>query len=92
LEWGLGRVESEVIAIALKNPGCEVVLDDRLGRKCAVSLSIRIKGTVGIVILAKRKGLITEARPLIQRLIDAGIYFSDKWLSEVLSIVNEKWL
>jgi len=51
-----------------------------------------VKGTVGIIILAKRKGLITEARPVIQRLVDAGIYFSDKWLSEVLSMVDEKWL
>lgn len=91
LEWGLGKGESEVISLALKNSDYEVVLDDKLGRKCAVSLSIKVRGTVGTIILAKRQGLLEEARPVIQRLIDSGIYFSDKWLSEVLSIVDEKW-
>ena len=91
LEWGLGKGESQVISLALENPAYEVVLDDKLGRKCAVSLSIKVRGTIGIVILAKRKGLLSEARPVIQKLVDSGIYFSDKWLSNVLSMVGEKW-
>ena len=91
LEWGLGKGESEVISLALENSAYEVMLDDRLGRKCAISLSIKVRGTVGIIILAKRKGLLSEARPVIQRLIDSGIYFSDEWLSNVLSMVGEKW-
>lgn len=91
LEWGLGNGESEVISLALENSAYEVVLDDKLARKCAVSLSIKVRGTVGTIILAKRKGLITEAKPVIQRLINSGIYFSDRWLSEVLSMVDEKW-
>lgn len=97
LEWGLGRGESEAISLALENSRSEVVLDDKLGRKCAKTLSsevrgtIKIRGTVGIVVLAKKEGIITEARPVIQKLKDAGIYLSDKWLSEVLSIVDEKW-
>ncbi len=89
VEWGLGKGESEVIALALKNPNYEVVLDDKLGRKCAKTLSLKVRGTIGIVILAKRKGVITVAQPVIQKLMDAGIYFSDKWLSEILSMVDE---
>lgn len=83
IEWGLGKGESEVITMALKNPDYWVILDDRLGRKCAKTFGIKVMGTIGIIILAKKKGIIPEAKSIIKRLIDAGIYLSDAWISEI---------
>ena len=91
LEWGLGPGETEVISLALETPSCQVILDDRMARKCARAFALDIRGTVGLVILAKQKGTIALARPVIQKLIDSGIYFSDEWLRAVLALVDESW-
>ena len=60
--------EESVVTLALENPGCEVVLDDRAGRRCAEAHGVRLLGTLGVVILAKRIGRIAAARPIIEEL------------------------
>lgn len=77
--WDLGAGESEVLAYALANPEYVTVLDDAAGRRCARSLNINSIGTVGLFILAKRRQVITEVMPCIEKLRDAGL-----WLSEDL--------
>ena len=43
-----------------------VVLDDRAARNCAKSLQIRTLGTVGVILLAKRRGLIDSVGSTIK--------------------------
>src|SRR5207248_1013969 len=52
--WKLDSGEESVLTLALENPGCEAVIDDRAGRRCAEAHGITLLGTVGLVILAKR--------------------------------------
>ena len=54
--WDLGLGESRVLTYAYANWGCEAVLDDRAARTCAAALDIPVRGTLGILLLAKRKG------------------------------------
>ena len=62
--WDLGRGESEVLTLALGKPRTGVVLDDLQARKCAELFEISLIGTLGLVVLAKRKGLISAWPPL----------------------------
>ena len=41
----------------------------------ARSLGIPLRGTVGIILLAKKRSHIAKATPLIESLIDAGLRF-----------------
>jgi predicted nucleic acid-binding protein len=50
--WDLGRGESHVLTWALRHPGCEAILDDLAARKCAAALSIPVRGTLGVLLLA----------------------------------------
>jgi predicted nucleic acid-binding protein len=63
----LGAGEREVLALALETPDSVCVLDDALARQIASALQLRITGTLGILIDAKRTGLIpansSAARP-----------------------------
>ena len=75
--------------MALEKPRTGVVLDDLQARKCAELFEIPLIGTLGIVILAKRKGLIPLAKPFIERLAAVGLYINPAILTRILVGVGE---
>ena len=87
--WGLGPGESAVVALALVTPGCEALIDDLAGRRCAASLGVPVRGTLGIVLLAKKRGIVPAARPVLEELIEGGMYLSRHVLDEALRRVGE---
>jgi predicted nucleic acid-binding protein len=89
LGWDLGRGESAVLAWSLANPGACAVIDDLQGRRCAESLGIRLRGTVGLVLRARRTGAIKSARDALDRLRAGGMYLSERIVAEVLREVGE---
>lgn len=87
--WGLGPGETSVLSWALLHSGCLAILDDLAGRRCAQFLGIPLMGTLGLVLRAKRTGEIPAARPLVEKLRDAGMYLSDRVLEPALRLVGE---
>jgi predicted nucleic acid-binding protein len=65
------------------------VLDDLEARRCANSLNIRVIGSLGVVVMAKQKGLIIEAKPVIERLRRVGLYLDDGLVAKALEMVGE---
>lgn len=88
-DWALGPGESSVLSYAYANPGVEAIIDDLNGRKCASLLKIPVRGTLGIILVAKKRGLIPKARPVIEELIRSGLYLSRQILDEALRRVGE---
>lgn len=86
---GLGLGESAVLALAHTHAGAEVIIDDMAGRLCAASLNIPVRGTLGLVLAAKRNGRIEAARPVAERLLQTGMYLSKRVLDEALNLVGE---
>jgi predicted nucleic acid-binding protein len=74
--WDLGKGESQVLSLALKNSDFSAIVDDRAARRCSQALGITTIGTGGLLILAKRRGLIPSISPGIQALRDAGLWLS----------------
>ncbi len=62
---GLVRENLPVLALSLAHTDTEVIIDDLAGRKYADSLDIPVRGTLGLVLVAKKRGVIPEARPVI---------------------------
>lgn len=89
LAWDLGPGESAVLTLALERPGLEVVIDDLAGRRCAQALGIPVRGTLGIVLLGKRRGLIEQARPVVDELRAMGMHLSDAVADRALALVDE---
>ncbi len=81
--------ESSVLALVNEHPGSEAIIDDLVGRKCAASLNIPVRGTLGIVLVAKKRGLIPKARPIIEAMMTAGLYLSRKVVDEALKRIGE---
>lgn len=87
-EWRLGVGESTVLALAYKHK-LEAIIDDLAGRKCAASLEILVRGTLGIVLAAKHRGKIPAARPIVEDMMRAGLYLSRNVLDQALRRVDE---
>ena len=87
--WDLGPGESAVLAWAYAHPGTEAIVDDLAGRRCAAALGIPVRGTLGLVLTAKRRGIIPAARPVLEKLRHSGMYLSDRVLNQALALVGE---
>ncbi|MBW4558483.1 MAG: DUF3368 domain-containing protein [Trichormus sp. ATA11-4-KO1] len=87
--WDLGQGESAVLTWGYINPGTEVILDDLAARRCAVTLGIPVRGTLGIIITAKQRGAIPAARPILEQLRLCGMYLSDRVINQALALVGE---
>ena len=74
LRADLDHGESEAIALCLEQPTDLLIVDDAEARKTATGLGIAIMGTGGILVLAKRKGLIPSVREALQHLDRDGAF------------------
>ena len=86
----LGEDEKQSIFLAstLKK---EVLLliDDRAGRQAADNLKISKIGLVGILLLAKKRGLIDNVGSLLEELRAAGYWLSDQVIAVARKIAEE---
>lgn len=87
--WDLGLGESQVLSLAYTNPGYEVIIDDRAARNCALSLRIPVRGTLGVILLAKKEGLVSKVSPILNQLLKAGLRIDHALLKAALQLVNE---
>ena len=87
--WDLGAGESAVLTWARRNPGYEAILDDRAARDCATTLGLPVRGTLGVVLLARREGLIPRVEPVFQQLLGAGLRIAPDVLDMALKLAGE---
>ncbi len=63
--------EREAIELALQTKADRLLLDDEPARRLAQDFGLPVTGTLGVLILGKRAGLVETVRPLIEALIEA---------------------
>lgn len=91
LEWGLGPGETAVLALAKAHSSSVALLDDAVARTCAKVFGVPVLGSLGIILRAKKLGLLPSASETVQELRDAGLYLDDKILRRALHTVGESW-
>jgi predicted nucleic acid-binding protein len=87
--WNLGSGETAVLSYALAHPGIRAVIDDAAARRCARTLGIPLLGTGGILVLAKRRGLLPSVSQGLNRLRDSGLWLSDDLIRLLLIQAGE---
>lgn len=88
--WDLGQGESAVLSYALNNPGYWAIIDDREARRCALSLHCPFTGTVGVIALAKKMGIIQSIREILEKLKMARLWLSDDFIEQVCRKFGEQ--
>ncbi len=81
--------EAEAIATAMELGDVFVILDDRKARLLALQLSLKVIGTVGMLLRAKRFGVITEIKPLLTALNQVDFRISQALIQKALQIAGE---
>jgi len=90
LRMGLDEGEAEAIALGHEQQVEVVLLDEKDARRAARGLGLAVLGTVGILIWAKRAGLIASLREQLDALQTQGNFrLSRAVYEEALRIVRE---
>ena len=89
LRASLGPGESEAISLALETDARLIILDDRPARRLAQSLKLTVIGTLGLLLLAKRKELIPSVKPLIDGLIEFDFRVAPTLYEQLLADAGE---
>ena len=85
----LGRGEAEAITLALQISADLFLTDDQEAARAA--LGLKVIGTVGLTLLAKRKGLIPSVRETLDLLQErGGLYLSEAVRLEALRLAGEE--
>jgi uncharacterized protein len=85
----LGAGETEVLALALERAGALAILDDRLARRTAAVLGVPLRGTLGLLLEAKARGLVAAVEPLLNQLRSCGFRLSVETAHEFLARAGE---
>ena len=90
LRQGLDAGEAEAIALALEVEADLLLMDERLGRETARHLGMCYVGLIGVLIMAKRNGLIDNVKSRLAALRDvAGFWVSESLYIRVLQDAGE---
>ena len=86
---GLDQGEAEVLTLAEEYTARLVIVDERKGRRYAQRLGIPLTGTLGVLLLAKERGLLDLLVPLLADLQDAGLYLDAALVERMLVLAGE---
>lgn len=68
----------------------KLLIDDRRGRKIAKINKIHTIGSLGVLLAAKNKGLLTEVLPSLMKLNKSSIFISPDVIQSVLDLAGEE--
>ena len=90
LRQELDAGEAEAIALTLELGADLLLMDERLGREAAAHLGVSCVGVAGILIEAKRQGVVSRILPLLDALrTEADYRISDALYERMVRVAGE---
>ena len=82
--------EAEAMVLALETKADFLLIDEQKGRLLAAEYGIKITGILGVLLLAKKAGYISEIRVYMERLRDiAGFHINPKLFAAIMKKTGE---
>lgn len=85
----IGKGEAEAIILA-KECKSKLLIDDAEGRKHAELLNLKFMGSLGLLKLAKKRGLIKSVVEVIEEMKNESFYIEEGLITALLESVGEK--
>jgi len=83
--------EASAIALALENSDALLILDDLKARKYAEKLGLKIIGTIGVLIDAKRSGYLSSIKPSLKKIRHTNFRLTVELEKLALQKAGENW-
>jgi predicted nucleic acid-binding protein len=85
-ELDVGERAAIALAFALQ---CPILIDERLGREVARRRGLTVVGSAGLLVEAKRRGLIPAVAPVLEEWARCGYYLGAALVRKVLRLADE---
>lgn len=89
LELQLDSGEASAITLALEISGSTIILDDYKARLIAERLGLSVTGTLGVIIRAKKIGVVEHVRPILEKIKKTDFRISPALETLILKEVGE---
>jgi predicted nucleic acid-binding protein len=89
LKTQLDEGEAHAIALAVEIGDAVLILDDKKARRVARQMGLKIVGTIGVLLRAKKHGAIPALQPLLAALQQAGFRMTAPLYTEALRLAGE---
>jgi len=90
LLYELEQGEAEVIILAKEKSIQLVLIDEKVARLQAKVLGLNVIGTLGVLLMAKKKGLLNAIKPAIAKILENGIWIRDEIVIGILKNAGEE--
>jgi predicted nucleic acid-binding protein len=87
---GLGLGEREAIALALEIQARRIILDDLPARRVAQAAELHVIGTLGVLLAAKRAGVLDLLRPELDNLMRTSFFLGPQLYARLLREADEE--
>ncbi|WP_325136356.1 DUF3368 domain-containing protein [Hymenobacter sp.] len=89
IEASVDQGEASAIALAVEYDDCLLIIDDLKGRKFAQQLGLAITGTFGVLLEAKRAGVVPLVKPVLEKIKQTNFRLSAKLEALLLTQAEE---
>jgi len=91
LLYELEQGEAEVIILAKEKGIRQVLIDEKVARLQAKVLGFDVIGTLGLLLKAKKKGMLPSIKPLITKMLENGIWVKGEIVKGILKDAEEEF-
>jgi predicted nucleic acid-binding protein len=82
--------EASALTLALETQDCTVILDDLKARKTAAKLNIKVTGTIGVIVRARKEHKIPSVKSVFDKILATDFRISDRILTEAIKEAGEQ--
>lgn len=90
LLYELDQGEAEVIILAKEKGIKQVLLDEKVARLQAKVPRLNVIGTLGLLLKAKKEGMVSNIKPLMAKILENGIWIKGEIVEGILKDAGEK--
>ncbi len=89
LKTQLDPGEAEAITLAIELGDVFLIIDERNARRIAQQMGLKVIGTLGMLLRAKEKGVISEVKPVIMSLESVNFRIAPALIQKALILAGE---
>lgn len=89
IQQNLGMGEREAMTLYKQLHADLLLIDDAKAKRIAIDNDIKVIGSLGVLLLAKQKGLILKIKPYLDLILENKIYLNAVIINQVLTLSGE---